>query len=175
MNIEKNLCGERLIIRNYVKDDLSFSTGMWFDEENGRYMSDPTRDFVDETYQKALDGLQDSTIGYYLIITLKDSDERIGTCCMFPDQIGTVYDIGYCIHKDYWQRGYAAEAVRLLLQWIRKNGGHKVTAEVAVDNAASDALLRKCGFEIERESEFKKYNTDIHFKSYIYGRTFENV
>lgn len=94
MNIEKNLCGARVNIRNYVKADLAFSTGMWFDEENGRYLSDPTRDCVDEIYQQALDGLQDSTVGYYLIIAWKDSEELIGTCCMFPDQSGVTYDIG---------------------------------------------------------------------------------
>lgn len=55
MRIDNVLIGQRIIIRNYEKSDLDFLTGMWFDEENGKYMSDPTAEYVDEIFQKALD------------------------------------------------------------------------------------------------------------------------
>lgn len=38
---------------------------MWLDEENGKYMSDPTWEYVDAAYQKALDTLEESSNGYY--------------------------------------------------------------------------------------------------------------
>lgn len=52
MKLNESLVGERIVIRNYRKSDLKFMTDMWFDEENGKYMSDPTREYVDDRYQK---------------------------------------------------------------------------------------------------------------------------
>lgn len=85
MKIEQPMLGKRICLRNYTESDLTFLTDMWFDEENGKYMSDPTREYVDETFQKALDTLGESEYGYYLVIELADTKERIGSACMFPD------------------------------------------------------------------------------------------
>ena len=170
MRIDNVLIGQRIIIRNYEKSDRDFLTGMWFDEENGKYMSDPTAEYVDEVFQKALDTLGESQFGYYLVITLADTMESIGSFCIFPDEDKKVYDIGYCIHKKYWKNGYGSEAVSLVLDWLKEQGADKVTAEVAVDNIASNALLQKFGFEVEKKTEFKKYNMDVRFDSYIYAK-----
>lgn len=158
------------MIRSYTPEDLDFCTGMWFDPENGRYLSDPTEEHVDEVYRKALDGMERSADGYYLIIELRESGERIGTCCAFPDREGKVWDIGYCIHRSRWKRGYGGEAVNLLTGWIRAQGGTDVTAEAAKENRASCALLERCGFLPVRESSFKKYHMDVSFDSVIYGK-----
>lgn len=170
MKIDKDMIGKRIRIRNYEKSDLDFLTDMWFDEENGKYLSDPTREFVDEPYQKALDTLGESQFGYYLVIELSNTSERIGSCCIFPDESKKVFDIGYCIHKNYWRCGYGSEAIALMLDLMETNGADKVTAEAAVQNIPSNALLRKFGFEVEKEAEFKKHNMDARFDSYIYAK-----
>ena len=144
---------------------------MWFDEENGKYMSDPTREYVDETFQKVLDTLGESQFGYYLVVELADTKKRIGSACMFPDASKKVYDIGYCIHKSKWKQGYGSEAVALMLEWLKSKGAEKVTAEAAMENTPSNLLLRKFGFEVEKETEFKKYNMDVQFDSYIYAKS----
>ena len=168
MKIRTPLPGQRMIVRDYTPEDLAFCTGMWFDPENGRYLSDPDQEHVDEVFQKALNGLQDSETGYYFIVELHESGERVGTCCAFPED--GVYDIGYCIHRDYWRRGYGTELVELLADWVRKLGGVAVTAEVAKENRASCALLEKCGFRVVRESSFKKYHMGIQYDSLIYQK-----
>lgn len=170
MKIETALQGSRIQIRDYRKSDLEFLTDMWFDAENGTYLSDPARAYVDETYQHALDTLEDSPHGYYLVIELADTGETIGSCCIFPDETRKVYDIGYCIHKRHWKQGYGSETISLLLRWMQEQGAEKATAEVAVENAASNALLRKLGFEIEKRSEFKKYHMEVRFDSYLYAK-----
>ncbi len=170
MKIEKDLLGKRIRIRNYAESDLDFLTDMWFDEENGKYMSDPTREYVDETFQKALYTLGESQYGYYLVVELADTQERIGSCCMFPNEDRKVYDIGYCIHKDYWKCGYGSEALSLLLNWPKEHGAENVAAEVAIDNIPSNMLLCRFGFEVEKQTEFKKYNMDVRFDSYIYAK-----
>lgn len=170
MKLDRPLEGERIVIRSYAPEDLDFCTGMWFDPENGRYLSDPAREYVDEVFQQALDGLQDSGYGYYLVVERKDGGERIGTCCAFPGEAGKVYDIGYCVHKSCWRQGFGREIVELLLDWARDQGGTAVTAEAARENRGSCALLEKCGFTALREASFQKYHMDVTFESLVYEK-----
>lgn len=173
MNIGQSILLGRIRLRAYEESDLDFLTSMWFDPENGKYMSDPTKEYVNDVYQHALDTLQDSDDGYYLVVELSETGERIGSAGIFPLEADGDYDIGYCIRKDLWRCGYGSEVVSALLKWLSAHGAKKAKAEVAVDNIPSNMLLRKFGFEVERESEFKKYNMGITFKSYIYAKTFD--
>ncbi|MDE7261012.1 MAG: GNAT family N-acetyltransferase [Oscillospiraceae bacterium] len=168
MKIGMSLTGDRIVIRDYAPEDVAFCTDMWFDPENGRYLSDPDREHVDEVFQSALDGLQDSESGYYLVVELRESGERMGTCCAFPEE--GVYDIGYCIHKNWWRQGYGTELVELVASWVREQGGTAITAEAARENRASRVLLEKCGFQVVRESRFQKYHMDVWFDSLIYRK-----
>ncbi len=170
MKIETDMRGSRICIRNYRESDLVFLTDMWFDAENGKYLSDPAKEYVDEAYQKALDALGESPHGYYLVIVLADTAERVGSCCMFPDETGKIYDIGYCVHRKFWRQGYGSEALQLMLGWLGLQGAECVTAEVAVENAASNRLLGKLGFVVARTTRFRKYHMDITYDSYIYEK-----
>lgn len=168
MQIEQALTAQRITVRDYRKADLPFVTAMWFDAENGKYMSDPTEEYVDTQYQKALDGLEDNPEGYYLTVVSNDSGDVIGSCCMFPDEKKEVYDIGYCIHKKYWKQGYGSELIALLIAWVRAHGGIALTGEVAKENIASNRLLQKHGFRAVCEKSFRKYHMGICFESYLY-------
>lgn len=173
MKIENKLMGERIALRSYLKSDIDFVSGMWFDKENGKYLSDPERKFIDEKFQRAVDGMEDSPTGYYFVAELKETGEPVGTCCAFPDEKNkAVYDIGYCVHKAYWRQGLGSEIVTTLTNWIRSAGGKSVTAEAAKENEASCGLLKKLGFEVVKEGGFKKYNMNISYDSYIFGKTF---
>ena len=167
MQIKNNITTNRLLIRDYKKEDVQTVTSMWFDKENGKYMSDPEEGYVNDRYTESLDEMEDSSDGYYLVVELKETHKLIGTCCMFPEENNT-YDIGYCIHKDYWKCGYGSEVIEAILAWLRERDVHKVTAEVAKENSASCALLRKYGFKAEKETRFKKWNMDVWYDSYVF-------
>lgn len=169
MKLNECLIGERILIRNYTQSDLNFMTDMWFDEENGKYMSDPTREYVNDIYRNILNDLENSDEGYYLVAELAEDGEPIGSAGIFPMAEG-VYDIGYCVHKSKWQQGFGSEIIMLLLKWLKEHGANKVMAEVAIDNLPSNLLLRKFGFTIEKKSTFHKYNMDVQFDSYIYAK-----
>ena len=169
MQLENPLTTPRITIRDHRAADLPFVTAMWFDPENGKYLSDPTAEYVDEIYQAALDKLENSNDGYYLTVVQNGTEEIIGTCCIFPDENKECFDIGYCVHKDCWRKGYGTEIIALITAWLRDNGGTEITAEVAKENMASKLLLERTGFKVKRESSFKKYNMGIDFESYIYS------
>ena len=171
MKLEKNLIGERILIRNYKAEDEDFCTGMWFDLENGKYLSDPTREYVDEVYQSAIDEMVDCDDGYYLVIENKSEGKSIGTCCAFPNEERTNIDIGYCINKDYWRNGFASEAIQSLIKWAKEQSIKTITAEAAKENVPSCRLLEKLGFKVKEETSFKKYHMDIKYDSYVYELT----
>lgn len=168
MRIKDSLVGDRIRIRNYEVADKTFCTGMWFDRENGKYLSDPTEEYVDDVYQEAIDTLQDSEDGYYFVVDRIADDQSIGTCCAFPSEDGTNIDIGYCILKEYWRQGYASEVLELLISWAKGNMFGSITAEAAKENVASCGLLEKMGFTIKEETTFKKYRMGITYDSYVY-------
>lgn len=168
MKIDKPRSTARITVRNYRKADLPFLTAMWFDEENGKYLSDPTRESVDRVYQTALEQLEDSPNGYYLTVVLNDPETIVGSCFLFPDDRHSSFEIAYCIHKDCWGRGLGKELLSLIVDWVRDQGGAAITAEAAKKNLASHQLLIKSGFQVVGEAGFQKYNTEICFESYLY-------
>ena len=169
MKIENPISSSRVTLRNYQKTDLPFLTAMWFDPENGRYLSDPTAEYADDKYQAALNELENSPHGCYLTAVLTDRSQMIGSCFIFPEEQEKRFEIAYCINKAYWRKGYATELLALVTAWAKDNGYTEITAEAAKENTASDALLHKNGFVVTGESKFQKYNMDISYESYIYS------
>ena len=82
--------------------------------------------------------------------------------CLAGALIGTVAvtkgELGYMIAPAYWRQGYAAEACRVALNHaFGALDLAEITAGVWADNAASQALLAKLGFEITAQtSEMSK-------------------
>ena len=71
----------------------------------------------------------------------------IGDLCFKGREAGRNPEIGYGLLEAFRGRGYAAEAVRLGLQWaFRHPEVEAVEAETDPDNAASQRVLEKCGF-----------------------------
>ena len=169
MQINKPLISHRITLRNAKKSDLPALTSMWFDEENGKYLSDPTLQYVDGKYQAALDSIETNPHGYYLTAVLTATEQITGSCFIFPDDKGERFEIAYCVHKAHWRKGYAAEILALATEWAKDNGFTEITAEAAKENTASHALLKKNGFTVTGESKFKKYNMDIVYESYVYS------
>ncbi|SDI84948.1 Protein N-acetyltransferase, RimJ/RimL family [Pseudobutyrivibrio sp. 49] len=166
MKIEQNIETSRMILRSYQKDDRAFCISLWCDPENGKYMSDPTVDCLNENYIKYFDKMEYEQDGYYLIATDKVTGKAIGTCCLFQEEGN--YDIGYCISKHHWKKGLGSELIQALIEFARELGGQSLTAEVADKNVASVKLLKKFGFEAYKVASFKKWNSDVSFDSQFY-------
>lgn len=64
-----------------------------------------------------------------------------------PDENGVV-EIGYGFLKDYWNYGYATEAVGTLIQWAYNTSKvKKVKADTLQDNYGSIRVLEKLGMK----------------------------
>ena len=69
-------------------------------------------------------------------------------------------EIGYALHRDYWNQGIATEAVRAIVRHaLRKMALNRLEAGCYVGNPASQRVLEKCGFSFEgvlRQREYIK-------------------
>ncbi|MDB5425430.1 MAG: acetyltransferase, family [Phenylobacterium sp.] len=65
----------------------------------------------------------------------------------FDHDRGSRAEIGYFLGRPYWNRGYATEAVRAALKWVKRDWRKKlVVAGHFADNPASGQVLCKAGF-----------------------------
>ena len=65
------------------------------------------------------------------------------------------WEVGWAVLTEYQGRGYATEAMRLLLDVIGEDERRPVHAFPSVDNAASNAVCRKLGFEFLGAFDFE--------------------
>ncbi|MEM5871758.1 MAG: GNAT family N-acetyltransferase [Candidatus Aenigmatarchaeota archaeon] len=107
---------------------------------------------------------------YTFGIFLKGTDKLVG--CISLKNVSKENkngELGYWIGRKYWNKGYATEAVKLILHFaFKKLKLHKVYAVVLEENIASVKVLEKNGFRIEgefREQRFryKKWHDELRF------------
>lgn len=163
-----NIETPRLLLRGFTKDDALWAYSIWNDPEMGKYLSDEVKEGIDYEYIKLLETLGEDDECCHLIPVFKDSLERMGTCSFAISQDKKVYDLAYCVHKDFWCKGYATEIVQGMIDYARSQGAEKVTIFVAQENIASNRVVQKCGGKIVSEGTFKKSGTDIIMKDYKY-------
>ncbi len=159
---------ERLYLRGFRKEDALFAISIWNDPKMGEYLPDEAMQEIDEAYLKEIEELAEDKECCYMIAELKDTHIRIGTCSFIPSEDGRVYDIAYCVHKDYWRNGYATEMARGMADYARAHGADKVTVRVNKDNVASNSIARKMGFAVIGEKRYKKRGTELEFCDYLY-------
>lgn len=82
------------------------------------------------------------------VITLKDDDCLLGMIRLHLE--GHRADLGYVLARRHWNRGFATEAVRLLVDWsLAQTDIFRVWAVCDAENAASARVLEKAGMTRE--------------------------
>ena len=84
---------------------------------------------------------------YAMWMIEKTDGTHIGDLCFKGLKENGNPEIGYGVLDEYQGQGYATEAVKLALKWAFDHPGvAAVEAESDPDNAASQRVLKKCGF-----------------------------
>ena len=157
---------KRLYLRGFTPADAAFALSIWNDPEMGEYLLDECMETVSDEYFREIQALGDDPECCYLIAEDKTTGERIGTCSFIPT--GDVYDIAYCVHKQYWRQGYATEMVGGMIDHARQQGAKQVTVVISSENPGSNAIARKFGFRVAETLTEKKRGSDRIFTDYKY-------
>lgn len=88
---------------------------------------------------------------------MKDTKEIVGGIGFLgnPDSNGMI-EMGFAINKSHRRKGYCIEAAQTLLKWaLDQIEVTSIKARCEIENTASENVLEKLGFKIERnDSEF---------------------
>jgi len=145
---------ERLIIREYVPEDLV---------QLHMILSDPmTMSFwpAPFTLEQAGDWIEDNLYNYEeqgfgrWAIVSKETRMIIGDCginCIELD--GQIeYDLGYIIHKLFWNEGYATEATEACIKYaFEELGLHRLCANMPTEHLISKRVAEKIGMKLIKE------------------------
>ena len=156
----------RLYLRGFTPADAAFALSIWNDPEMGEYLLDECMETVSDEYFREIQALGEDETCCYLIAEDKTTGERIGTCSFIPT--GDVYDIAYCVHKQYWRQGYATEMVGGMIGHAKSRGAKKITVFIFSENPGSNAIARKFGFRLAETLVKKKRGTDREIIDYKY-------
>jgi len=131
-----------------------------------------------ESVQKALEYIRDSKKNllekksYILGIYEKNTNELVGTIGFFNlDDKNKNGEIGFWIAKNYWNKGYMTEAIKMMTAYIfRELKYHRIFAHFHELNKAVGRILSKAGYEKEGElKEAIKSKEGKYYSDIIYG------
>ena len=102
-------------------------------------------------------------------ITLRKDHEPIGSITAVQDFPEKKYcELGYCIGKEYWGKGYMTEALEAVTGFIFQNTDYEwVQARCDSENYGSRRCLEKCNYKLvadlelpceKRKGEVRKYH-----------------
>ena len=165
----KNLNEDKLHLRPYTMSDAdTIYENLGCDPEMIRYTGwnpyfspEATRKFVADVIQKYDSGEKE----YSWLITYKG--EPVGTIGAYDyDAEQNCIEIGYSIFREYWGKGFASRALKLVKDYlVQEEGIHTLKAWSVDANIASKRVLEKAGFKYplskNRDGSYKVKSVEI--------------
>lgn len=101
-----------------------------------------TDEWIDSTAEQTAAGT-----AYHFTVIAKDDGSVLGCVGIRIDPASRSADLGYWVARRYWNDGVAGEAAGRLAHWaLAQLDIDRLIAQVATDNPASAAVLRRIGF-----------------------------
>ena len=141
---------DRIILRPWLDSDAEALYKYASEPEVGERAGWPPHQSVEESLEIIRTVFQNDTTW---AIELKETGEAIGAmgympvCELnLPARKGEPL-VGYWVGKPYWNQGICTEALRLMLDYIRKETNYSsLICSHFIDNPASGRVMEKCGF-----------------------------
>lgn len=150
----KTLETARLVLRRAQLSDAQAMFDHWAsDPEVTKFLTWPTHENVDVS-RRVLEswiGQYSSDECYLWIITLKGEDQPIGSISVVSlDNSVEKAEIGYCIGRAWWHRGFTSEALRAVIDYLLDDVClNRIEARHDPRNPYSGGVMKKCGMKYE--------------------------
>ena len=151
---------ERLILRGITEDDAPEIVEWRSDPEAYKFFRSPHRITMDEHLSWYRNNYLSNNNRFDWICVDKSSGRKIGVFGAVRD--GKTAEVNYLLAPYAQHKGYALEAVKMVIEYVRSELHIKrVAAEIHRDNAPSIALAERTGFTLESESgDFLLYSSE---------------
>ncbi|ARV06574.1 hypothetical protein BTO04_07610 [Polaribacter sp. SA4-10] len=142
---------ERLIIRDIRINDAAFYFELFNNPDWIKFISDKNLKSVDETaaYLEKMKS-ENSKLGGlgFFTVLLKETNEAIGVSTALQRDALEYVDIGYGFLPEARGKGYATEATKLIIEYVRNTFKQKkVYAFTKPNNENSQKLLKNLNFK----------------------------
>ena len=144
----------RLILRRLTQADAEPMYKNWAsDPEVTKFLTWPTHSSAEVSKQViAMWASHYNELNYYQWgIVVKNENALIGTIAgvELHDEIAAA-EIGYCIGKNWWHKGYMSEALTAVIDFLFDEVGlNRIAARHDVNNPHSGGVMKKCGMQFE--------------------------
>ncbi len=141
---------KRLKLRYFRLDDARAYFDNWAsDPEVTRFLSwNPYQNFEDAAeYIAEIVEEYKKPDTYRWAIENKETGELMGVIDVVGYHHGNPV-IGYCSGKQFWGNGYMTEALGAVVDALKADGFGTIVIEAADENKRSNAVIKKCGFEL---------------------------
>ncbi len=158
---------DRLTMRPMSADDADALFEAFSDVALMTWWSSAPHTSVAETRENLIRRTQPSDWRGWTMIE-RTTGAVVGTLAA-RDSKPAVAGIGYLVLRRYWGQGFAREGVSRLIELLWSEGHRRIWADTDPDNAASNGLLERLGFQ--REGHLREeWLTHIGVRdSYIWG------
>lgn len=147
------ITGKHIYLREVRPSDVNDNYYRWMnDPEVVKYTESRYFAVSRESLEDYVKEKQKDTDNIFLAIVLKENHQHIGNIKLGPiNWIHRFADLGIIVgEKDYWGRGYAAEAIKLVTDFAFSTLNlHKLTAGCYNVNQAATKTFEKAGFVVE--------------------------
>ena len=164
LNLETN----RLMFRRYTMDDLAFVEQLVTNENVMKYIGSGVvkdRTYAIQLIERMMEQY-DNFDDYGLhVLVHKETGQRIGHAGLVAQIIDDAFEIelGYWIHSDFWQQGYATEATRALKQYAEQELElERYVSAIQVGNVASQKVALQNGLKLEKQIEMEGKQVEIY-------------
>ena len=145
----------RLLLRHFTVEDTDEMFNNWAsDPEVTKYMTWNPHTSVEET-KRILETWVDNYKNpntFRFAITLKQTNELIGSIDVV-DYVDGYPEIGYCLSRKHWNKGYMTEALKSFVIYLSDKGYKEIVIEADVRNIGSNRVIEKCGFSFTHREE----------------------
>ncbi len=154
----------RLVLRPFVMDDAQALFTWACDLEVTRYLRFPSHEDIGDSRKVIERWISEATKPpfFHWAITIRTTKEVVGSIGI---DVQSPHDnrgeVGYCLARHVWNRGYATEALQAVLDFgLQIAGFHRIEACHSVSNPASGKVMRKAGMRFEAGPLHHYYRSD---------------
>ena len=150
----KRIETDRLILRPFTPEDGEAMFRNWAsDPEVTKYLTWPTHADPGVSRWVVEDWVShyDEAKFYQWAIVIKDLGEPIGSISVVKmNEEAQWMEIGYCIGKNWWHKGFVSEAMGGVMEFLfTQVGVQRIQARHDPRNPNSGGVMRKCGMAYE--------------------------
>ena len=146
---------KRLYLRRLIRDDAEFILRLLNEPSWLEFIGDKNVSNLNEAKKyielSAITMYQQFGFGLFLVAN-KVNNNPLGLCGLMKRDNLDHADLGYAFLPEFWQKGYALEAVNGVLLYAKDE--HQLTKLLALSkssNASSIKLLKKVNFQFDRD------------------------